>query len=131
MSIHCKIALSPSPEKKFHKIDYKVMKLAFNIHNELGNLWNEETYKNKLYQRASDAELYAAKEVQITLSHAGFVKHYYMDLIIENCIYELKTAKNIVNENTAQTLNYLFLTKYLNRTNFSHIHWINFDKANI
>jgi GxxExxY protein len=44
------------------------------------------------------------------VSYEDFIKVYYIDLLINNAIYELKTAQILTGEHEKQTINYLMLT---------------------
>jgi len=45
----------------------------------------------------------------VTVSHGGFSKVYFLDLVADHAVYELKTATALSKEHEAQLLNYLFL----------------------
>lgn len=104
---HPVVALS---NDAFRRLDYRVMAMAFELHNEIGNLWDEEEYQLKLFDRCLNEGMDATKESPVTVSHRGFAKTYFMDLLIEGAVYELKTAAGIAEAHQSQTLNYLFLT---------------------
>jgi GxxExxY protein len=111
MPIKIGVRTEPITQDDFHAIDYEVMGIVFSIHRELGRLWNEKIYQNELVHRCRGAgfeRIYA--EVPICVSYKDFVKVYYLDLLIDNVIYELKTARNLVGEHEMQTINYLMLT---------------------
>jgi GxxExxY protein len=95
----------------FTKLDYQVMRHAFDAQNELGRLCDEGIYQNDLAARLEDAHLgRIRKEVQVRATHADFAKTYYLDLVVDDtAIYELKTTTRLVGEHDAQALNYLFL----------------------
>lgn len=99
----------PRSQDEFNKIDYQVMRQAFDLHNTMGNLWDEKDYRQKLASACESLGLKAFEEVAISIAHNGFKKNYFIDLLIEGNIYELKTASGISEINEAQTLGYLFL----------------------
>lgn len=35
-------------QDEFHAVDYQVMGQAFALHNEMGNLWDEQEYRRQL-----------------------------------------------------------------------------------
>jgi hypothetical protein len=41
----------PLSQDAFHALDYQVMEVAFNLHNEIGNLWDEKDYQRELALR--------------------------------------------------------------------------------
>ena len=100
----------PLSQDAFHAIDYQVMGVAFNLHNEMGNLWNEKEYQSELAVQCRTLGLEVFEEVPVSIHHNGFKKIYFLDLLVSGSIYELKTASSIANNHEAQTLNYLFLT---------------------
>ncbi|MBT8041893.1 MAG: GxxExxY protein [Pontiella sp.] len=100
----------PLPQDKFHKLDYQVMGQAFGLHTEMGNLWDEKEYQSELALRCRTLGLDAVEEVPITVSHNGFSKTYFIDILVNGSIYELKTTSAISDHHEAQTLNYLFLS---------------------
>lgn len=95
----------------FNKLDYKVMGSAFDLHNEMGNLWDEKEYQHELAVRCAKQGFETFTEVSVAISHNGFTKTYFIDLLVNGSIYELKTASVIADSHVAQTLNYLFLTE--------------------
>ncbi|MCU0858487.1 MAG: GxxExxY protein [Pontiellaceae bacterium] len=98
-------------EQDFHALDYQVMKLAFETHNELGRFYNEEIYKHELIERCQKSGLETAKEVKINLTHGSFKKNLFIDLLIEcGSICELKAVRSIDASHRVQTLGYLFLS---------------------
>lgn len=97
-------------DNDFHLLDYEVMGLVFAIHRELGKFWNEKIYQNELADRCQKAGLgNVATEVPIQVSFKDFTKFYYIDLLINNTIYELKTAQTLTGLHQKQTINYLLL----------------------
>jgi len=110
MGILVKHSISALSEKAFHRLDYQVMSMTFDLYNSIGNLWDENDYKSKLLERCAASGLNALSEVQITASHKEFRKAYFIDLLIEGAVYELKTTSGIASPHESQTLNYLFLT---------------------
>ena len=95
----------------FHSLDYDVMGIVFSIHRELGRFWNEKIYQNELAYRCQKAGFKnVATEVEIDVSYKDFHKVYYIDLLINNAVYELKTAQALSGEHEKQTINYLMLT---------------------
>ena len=99
----------PLSQDEFHKIDYQVTGQAFDLHNEMGNLWNEDEYRQQLALRCAAIGLEVFEETCISVSHNGFRKNYFLDLLINGGIYELKAVSAIAKNHEAQTLNYLFI----------------------
>lgn len=111
MPISHDVEISHISENEFHEIDYKVMKIVFSIHNDLGRFWDEKIYQNELVFRCEKEGFENVFPVMpIKVSYKDFSKSYYIDLLINNAIvYELKTVKSLTGEHKNQTLNYLFL----------------------
>lgn len=101
------VALS---QNEFGKLDDKVMGLAFDLHNKMGNLWDEKEYQYELALHCTKQGFDTFTEVPITISFEGFSKTYFIDLLVNGSVFELKAASCISDKYEAQTLNYLFLT---------------------
>ena len=100
-------------EKLLHKeITDAVIKIYYEVYNELGYGFLEKVYQNSMYlelkQRGFDVEA----QKQIKVFYKGFfVGEYYADLIVNNSvILELKASEVLVYENELQLLNYLRAT---------------------
>ena len=103
------------PEKEFHELDYEIMRMAFDAHNDLGRFYDETIYQNELERRCRIAGISVTKEFEVKLIHKGFEKPLFLDLLVNaSSVYELKAAKAIVDPNRLQTLNYLFATNTQN-----------------
>ncbi len=97
-------------QDEFHAIDKKVMRFAFDIHNNMGRFFDEKIYQNELMSLCRSNGLEAESEVEIIVRHEDFLKRYYIDLIVEHgCVYEIKTAEAIHSSHTKQLINYLLL----------------------
>ncbi len=97
---------------EFHTLAHQVLGIAFDIQNELGRLLNESIYATAIRHRCSEAGIFPAEqEVKITLSHAGFVKHYFMDLLFAfGLMVETKAVETLSKPHLAQAIHYLMLT---------------------
>ena len=111
MPIVSPICLRPIGQEEFARIDYQVMRHAFDSQNELGRLCDEIIYQNDLAARLEAAGSGPVRrEVPVTVSHRDFAKTYRLDLVVEDAaIYELKTEVRLAADHDAQLLNYLFL----------------------
>lgn len=110
MPVKIPASLNPINQEEFARLDYQVMRHAFECQNELGRLCEEMIYQNDLAARLEAAGLSALKEVSLTVAHRDFTKTYSLDLVVANAgIYELKTTSSLVGAHEAQLLNYLFL----------------------
>jgi|ERR1035438_2196495 GxxExxY protein len=110
MPITTHISLHPMEQEDFARLDYQVMRHAFECQNQLGRLCDEVIYQNDLAARLEAAGLPALKEVPVTVTHRDFTRIYSLDWVVANAaIYELKTAAALVGTHEAQLLNSLFL----------------------
>jgi GxxExxY protein len=114
-------------EDEFHIVDYRVMSLAFALHNEFGRFYNERIYQNELALRCKkDGFEFVETEVPIRLVYKTFSKTFFIDLLIDNSvIYELKSLDSINAQHKKQTLNYLLLA------GLNHGKIINFHPASV
>lgn len=55
MPIQTARQISRIDEQDFYKIDHQMMRFAFDIHNEIGRLWDEKIYRNELANRCRKA----------------------------------------------------------------------------
>ena len=111
MPIHCPISFCRLSQEEFGRLDYQVMRHAFDCQNELGRLCDEVIYKNDLAARLEAAGLGPVRrEVPLVVTHEGFTKRYALDATVgDRAIYEAKVAARLVEEHDAQGFNYLFL----------------------
>jgi GxxExxY protein len=98
-------------KEDFARLDYEVMRLAFESQNDFGRLCDETIYENDLAARIEAAGLGSVqKQLPLTITHKSFKKTYYLDLVVADAaVYELKTATTLVNDHDTQLLNYLYL----------------------
>jgi GxxExxY protein len=114
------------PEEEFHNLDYTIMKLAFDTHNQLGRLHDEVVYKNEMTRQCTAAGIQIDQEVPIALTHKGYSTTLYIDLLIDrSTIYELKATRALTDAHRIQTLNYIFTT------NTRHGKLINFRSSSV
>ena len=110
MPIHCPVQISSLDSTAFEALDFRVMGHAYASQNELGRLCDECAYQADLKARLlADGFRSVLTEVPVTVTHRDFTKKYYLDLVADNALYELKTDAAFTNEHEAQLLNYLFL----------------------
>lgn len=110
MPIHCPIQIKCLDAAAFEALDYRVMGHAYASQNELGRLCDECAYQADLKARLlADGFGSVLTEVPVTVTHRDFVKKYYLDLIADDALYELKADAAFAGEHEAQLLNYMFL----------------------
>jgi GxxExxY protein len=112
MPIEVEARIQVYDQEEFHALDRLVMGVAFEVHSEFGRLLDEDLYKSELAIRcASNGLQPAEREVRIRVSHNGFSKDYFMDLLIaRGFMLEGKVAERLSAAHRSQSLNYLLLT---------------------
>jgi GxxExxY protein len=110
MPIHCPLPIGPLDAAAFEKLDYRVMGHAYSSQNRLGRFCDEYAYKAHLKAKLLDDGFESvATEVPVTVMHRDFTKTYFLDLVADQALYEMKTAAALVAEHESQVLNYMFL----------------------
>jgi GxxExxY protein len=111
MPILPKYAVEKTTEQKFHELDYAIMRIAFDVHNQLGRFYDEKIYQNKLLSACRRNGIETETEFEVKLTHKDFSKSFFIDLLLNrSSIYELKTIRAIQEPQRIQTLDYLFMT---------------------
>lgn len=91
MPIHCPITIKCLTATEFEKLDYRVMGHAHASQNELGRLCDECAYHADMKARLlADGFRSVLTEVPVTVTHRDFSKKYYLDLVADDALYELK-----------------------------------------
>jgi GxxExxY protein len=97
-------------QHEFKDLDFQVMRHAFDSHNGLGSLANEDVYQRDLANRLERHGFRVNREVELLLTHGSFTKSLFLDLVVnEFAVYELKVAKAISEAHVGQLLSYLYL----------------------
>ena len=110
MPIHCPVTLASLSADEFEQLDYRVMGHAYACQNDLGRLCDECAYQADLKARLLvDGSRSVLTEVPVTVTHRDFSKKYYLDLVADDALYELKADAALTGEHEAQLLNYMFL----------------------
>lgn len=111
MPIECDIDVEPISEASFKEIDYEIMSFAFDVHNELGRLCDEDVYQRELAFRCEQIGYeQVATEVPIRIWHGDFEKMLYVDLLVNNgLLYEMKAVSELTRKHHAQALDYVLL----------------------
>jgi GxxExxY protein len=112
MPITCEHKIERINETEFHAVDYRIMKHIFSVHNKIGKLFKENTYKHQFIEICMENGIDDVKsEVPIHVKHESFTKTYYIDVLVESSvIYELKAVEALNDKHKMQLINYLFLT---------------------
>lgn len=86
------------------------MRIAFDIHNELGRHLDEYIYEHELRYRLEAAGIPAWSQYPILLRHGDFETTLAADLLVaEHAVYELKSASAIAEAYRTQALSYVLL----------------------
>lgn len=111
MPIVCPFQLPCLTAEAFGRLDYEVMRLAFETQRSLGRSCDESIYQKDLADRLEAAGLGPTHlEATIQVRHGSFVKDYHLDLVVaEQVVYELKAVRALGREHESQLLNYLLL----------------------
>lgn len=126
MPIHCDQQIGNLSTDQFRELDYRVMRHAFDSHNALGRLANERIYQADLAARLTSAGMIVRREIELHLSHQGFSKQLFLDLVVaESGVYELKVVKALTESHIGQLLTYLLLL------DLSHGKLINFRSEKV
>ncbi len=110
MPIHCPVTIASLGGDEFERLDYRVMGHAYASQNELGRLCDECAYQADLKARLFAEDFRSVQtEVPVTVTHRDFSKKYYLDLVADDALYELKTDSALTSDHDAQLFNYMFL----------------------
>ena len=110
MPIHCPIPVRNLTADEFDRIDYRIMGHAYACQNELGRLCDESAYQADIKARLlADGFRSVQTELPVTVAHRDFIKRYFVDLLVDDALYELKADTDLTGEHEAQLLNYAFL----------------------
>ena len=109
MPIHRTLELRSVSDAEFDVIDEAVMRCAYATQNKFGRLFDERVYENDLADRLRAEGFEVHTQVAVTVSHGSFEKTYYLDLIVNHMLYELKVVATLLDEHRAQGLNYAML----------------------
>src|SRR5271170_3449082 len=102
MPIHCPVTIISPSADEFEKIDYRVMAHAYASQNELGRLCDECAYHADLKARLLAGGFRSVlTEIPVTVKHRDFSKKYYLDLVVDDALYELKAETSLIGEDEA------------------------------
>jgi GxxExxY protein len=92
-----------------NEITKKIIGCAFEVSNTLGIGFVEKVYENALVHLLRKSSLKVVQQYPIKVSFDGIiVGDFVADLLVEDrVLVELKAVSALVNEHTAQALNYL------------------------
>ena len=123
MPISTAVLLQRFSQTDFGEVAYELVQHAFQIHDELGRVFHESTYRSALQQIFGSR---AIQEYQICLEHGRFRKELYIDLVVDRgCPFELKSVTSLTAAHQSQLIQYLMLTDLL------HGKLLNFGKDRV
>ena len=89
-----------------------ILKVYFEVYNELGHGFLEKVYQNAMYfeLKSLGYKVEAQKQIKVYFK-SQLVGEYYSDLLVEDkVIVELKATDLLINAHVAQIMNYLKAT---------------------
>lgn len=98
-----------------NELSFKVIKIALDVHRDLGPGLLENAYKECLFYKIFKNGLYVEKEKPLPLIYEGIKLDcgYRLDIVVENkLVLELKSVENLHDLHFAQTLTYLKIGNY-------------------
>jgi len=96
-------------DAEFARIDKAVMNHAYDIQNRMGRLFDERIYENELADRLRADGFEVFTQIPVQVVHGSFAKTYYLDLIVNGMVYELKLVESLHHSHKAQALHYAML----------------------
>ena len=97
-------------QQEFYEIDQRMVGHAISMHKQFGRLLDESAYKSELSARCRQDGLPVRREVLIRVTHRGFVKDYFIDMLLNgSTVIEVKTARETLAVHKGQGINYLLL----------------------
>jgi GxxExxY protein len=102
-------ALEDLTQQEFDTVDRAVMRCAYSVQNKFGRLFDERIYENEMARRLREGGFRVQTQVPVRVSHNSFEKRYFLDLVVNGMVYELKSVATLVPEHHAQALNYAML----------------------
>jgi GxxExxY protein len=109
MPIQPSLVLQSVSDLDFAAIDDAVMRCAYASQNHFGNLFDERIYENDLAARLRAEGFDVHTQVPVTVTHGSFVKTYYLDLVVNQMLYELKAVATLIPEHEMQAIHYAMM----------------------
>ena len=97
---------------KHKELTDKIIKIFYRVYNKLGYGFLEKVYENAMMIEFKKERIPSVCQSIIKVFYEGeVIGEYYADILVDNkVIVEIKAAKQLVEENEAQLLNYLKAT---------------------
>jgi GxxExxY protein len=100
-------------EKLLYKdLSYRIIGLAMEVHNELGQGFLEKVYENAMMVLLRKEGINTLQQAAIVVKFLGeVVGDYYADILVDDkIVLDLKSVEKITDAHRAQALNYLKAT---------------------
>lgn len=108
MPIETNLSIRSFSQSQFGSVAYEVVAHAIRIHKTLGRIFDESIYRRTLARILASR---AAEQVCIRLTHRGFEKLCFIDLVVDSgCPFELKVTSQLHDRHRGQLIQYLMLT---------------------
>ncbi len=100
-------------EGKYADLSEKIIKVFYQVHNELGYGFSEKVYKRVFAIALRESGFKVDEQVAIKVYYHGqVVGEFFADMVVNDVILlELKSVDTIIDEHEAQLLNYLKATE--------------------
>ena len=137
MPITPSLHLEPVSDDEFAIIDKAVMLCAYAVHNKFGRLYDERIYENDLAARLRVEGFDVQTQGPVLMTHGGFQKTYYLDLVVNHMLYELKVVATLTGDHDVtslsrdQTTFRRHLDVLLTHTKLKGIQWINLSHSQV
>ena len=97
---------------KHKELTEKIINIFYRVYNKLGYGFLEKVYENAMMIELKKEGILSVSQSPIKVFYEGeVIGEYYADILVDNkVIVEIKAAKQLVEENEAQLLNYLKAT---------------------
>ena len=97
---------------KHKELTEKIIKIFYSVYNKLSYGFLEKVYENAMMIEFKREGILAVSQSPMKVFYEGeVIGEYYADILVDNkVIVEIKAAKQLVEENEAQLLNYLKAT---------------------
>ena len=97
---------------KHKELTEKIIKIFYSVYNKLSYGFLEKVYENAMMIEFKREGILAVSQSPMKVFYEGeIISEYYADILVDNkVIVEIKAAKQLVEENEAQLLNYLKAT---------------------
>ena len=98
---------------KYKELTEKIIKVFYRVYNKLDYGFLEKVYEKAMMIELRKENIPAAAQSPIKVRYEDeIIGEYFADILVENkIILEIKAAKNLLEDNEAQLLNYLKATE--------------------